>query len=127
MDQFGEETQAAADSGDTGTVYKIMKTLTGSFGSKPTIVKDKEGKTLTMEEDQLQRQAEHFQEILNRDDPEEEIDIDMEGPHQEIEMKKGRITGAEIVTAIKQTKGNRASGEDKITADMLKADPTFSA
>ena len=55
MDHMGEEAQAAAESGDTGTVYKIMKTLTGSFGSKPTIVKDKEGKTLTMEEDQLQR------------------------------------------------------------------------
>ena len=55
MDHLGEEAQAAAESGDTGTVYKIMKTLTGSFGSKPTIVKDKEGKTLTMEEDQLQR------------------------------------------------------------------------
>ena len=84
IDQFGEETQAAADSGDTGTVYKIMKTLTGSFGSNSTVVKDKVGKALAMEEDQLKRWAEHFQEILNRDDPEEEIDIDMEGPHQEI-------------------------------------------
>ena len=107
MDQFGEETQAAADSGDTGTVYKIMKTLTGSFGSNSTVVKDKVGKALAMEEDQLKRWAEHFQEILNRDDPEEEIDIDMEGPHQEIEMKKGRIAEAEIARAINQTKGNR--------------------
>ena len=51
----------------------------------------------------------------------------MEGPHQEIEMKKGRITEAEIATAIKQTKGNRGPPEDKITADMLNAHPTLSA
>ena len=82
MDHLGEETQAAADSGDTRTVYKITKTLTGSFGNKSTVVKDKEGKTLNKEEDLLKRWAEHFQEILNRDDPEEETDIATEGPHQ---------------------------------------------
>ena len=51
----------------------------------------------------------------------------MEGPHQEIQMKKGRTIEAEIATAIKQTKRNWDPGQDQITADMLKADPTLSA
>ena len=42
-------------------------------------------------------------------------------------MKKGKITVEEIASAIKQTKGNRAPGEDRVTADMLKADPHLSA
>ena len=42
-------------------------------------------------------------------------------------MKRGRITQQEIREAIRQTKGNRAPGEDRITADMLKADPAVSA
>ena len=42
-------------------------------------------------------------------------------------MRRGKITLEEVTDAIKQTKGNRAPGEDRITADMLKADPHLSA
>ena len=47
---MGKEAQTAADSGGTGTVYKIMETLKGSFGSKSTVDKDQEGNTLTKED-----------------------------------------------------------------------------
>ena len=42
-------------------------------------------------------------------------------------MIKGPITCQEIEKAIRETKGNRAPGEDRITSDMLKADPSTSA
>merc|ERR1712002_1108115 len=71
-------------------------------------------------EDQLRRWAEHFKETLNRPDPEEEAII--EDTEFQVEMKRGPITQEEIKGAIRQTKGNRAPGEDRITADMLKAD-----
>ena len=45
----------------------------------------------------------------------------------QIEMTRGNITQQEIERAIRQTKGNRSPGEDRVTADMLKADPTTSA
>ena len=124
-DSLAREAQSAAERGDTRTVYKITKTLTGGFTSKSTVVKDKEGKVLMKEDDQLNRWAEHFKETLNRPDPEEEETIEDTGFH--IEMKRGRITRQEITEAIRQTKGNRAPGEDRITADMLKADPATSA
>lgn len=38
-------------------------------------------------------------------------------------MKRGFITEEEIKEAIRQTKGNRVPGEDKLTTSMLKADP----
>ncbi|KAM9354321.1 uncharacterized protein KZ484_012474 isoform 1-T2 [Pholidichthys leucotaenia] len=124
-DSLAQEAQSAAERGDTRTVYKITKTLTGGFTSKSTVVNDKNGKVLMKEEDQLSRWAEHFRETLNRPDPKEEAVIEDTGFH--IEMKQGRITQQEIEEAIKQTKGNRAPGEDRITADMLKADPKASA
>ena len=42
-------------------------------------------------------------------------------------MKKGPITCAEIEKAIQETKSNSAPREDRITSDMLKAEPATSA
>ena len=42
-------------------------------------------------------------------------------------MKKGPICCKEVEDAIMETKGNRAPREDRITPDMLKADPGMSA
>ena len=119
------EAQSAAERGDTRTVYKITKTLTGGFTSKTTVVKDKDRKVLTKEQDQLDRWAEHFRETLNRPDPDVEAAIEDMG--FQIEMTRGNITQQELERAIRQTKGNRAPGEDRVTADMLKAYPTTSA
>ena len=127
VDDLGNEAQDAADWRDTRTVYKIAKVLTGSFTNRSSVVKDEQGNVLAKEEEQMTRWAEHFQEVLNRDEPAETLDFDNAEPQQSIEMKKGKITVEEIASAIKQTKGNRAPGEDRVTADMLKADPHLSA
>ncbi|GFR71463.1 endonuclease-reverse transcriptase [Elysia marginata] len=44
-----------------------------------------------------------------------------------MEMKKGPFTCSEIEKTIAKSKSNRAPGEDRITADMLKADTSMSA
>ena len=59
---------------------------------------------------------------LNRPDPEIESDITDMGFQIE-----GPILEHEIAEAIKQTKGNKAPGEDRVTADMLKSNPALSA
>ena len=125
IDNMALEAQVAADKGDNQTVYKIIKSLTGGLRSKSTTVKDKNGNNLTTEKDQLQRWAEHFEDILNRPDPETEAVITDTG--FEIEVSKGPIMEQEIIEAIKQTKGNKAPGEDRVTADMLKSSPTLCA
>ena len=88
-------------------------------------VKDKDGKVLTKEQDQPDRWAEHFRETLNRPDPDVEAAIEDMG--FQIELTRRNITQQEIERDNRQTKGNRAPGEDRVTADMLKADPTTSA
>ena len=127
IDDLGKEAQDAADRNDTRTVYKITKVLTGTFTNDSCVVKDKQGNVLVKEEDQRARWAEHFKEILNRDEPEETFDFTNDQHQQHIGMRRGKITIEEVTDAIKQTKGNRAPGEDRITADMLKADPHLSA
>ena len=125
IENMALEAQVAADKGDSQTVYRVIKSLTGGLRSKSTTVKDKNGNNLSTEKDQLQRWAEHFEDILNRPDPEIEADITNMG--FQIEMAKGPILEQEIAEAIKRTKGNKAPGEDRVTADMLKADPAVSA
>ena len=119
------EAQGAAAVGDSRTLYKITRELTGSWKTQNTVVRDKEGKIISKEEDQRARWAEHFQSVLNR--PEPEVPAVIQGGAREFEMKKGPITCLEIEKAIRETKGNRAPGEDRITSDMLKADATTSA
>ena len=67
-DKVTEAEQAAAV-GDSRTLYKITRQLTGSWTTQPPVVRDKEGKVITKEEDQRTRWAEHFQEVLNRPNP----------------------------------------------------------
>ena len=95
--------------------------MTGTWKTQNTVVNDKEGKVIAKEEDQLARWAEHFHGVLNRPDPMTPAVI--QGSVREFEMKRGPILCHEIQTAIQETKGNRAPGEDRITSDMLKADP----
>ena len=99
---LAREAQTAAEKGDTRTVYKITKRLTGGLINKTTTVKDKNGNVLMKEENQLERWAEHIKEILNR--PEPEVDAEIEDMGFSIEMNRGRITQGEIEKAIRQTR-----------------------
>ena len=76
-------------------------------------MRDKEGKVITKEEEQLSRWVEHFKSVLNRPYPETPAVV--QGGAIELEMKKGPITCSEIEKAIRETKGNIAPGEDRIT------------
>ncbi|GFS22324.1 alginate biosynthesis protein AlgK [Elysia marginata] len=51
---------------ETQTLHKITRELTNPGFGKTSVVKDKNGKVITREEDQRTRWAEHFKEILNR-------------------------------------------------------------
>ena len=96
IDDLGKEAQDAADTRDTRTVYKITKVLTGSFTNSTSVVKDKDGNVLAKQEEQLARWAEHFKEVLNREEPAETLDFDAEDQQQTIEMKRNKITVEEI-------------------------------
>ena len=125
LEDKASDAENAAANGDSRTLYKITRELTGSVSAQPTVVQDVNGKLLTKEDEQRERWAEHFCTVLNRPDPETPAVV--EDSNTTIEMKKGPITCKEIEEAIMETKGNRAPGDDRITSDMLKADPEMSA
>ena len=83
--------------------------------------KNKQGKTLTSEDEQKQRWVEHFDETLNQPEP---VSLFPETAFQEkmveIDANMGVISFGEVEEAIKTLKANKASGEDGIQAELLK-------
>jgi len=89
------------------------------------IVNDKNGKKLCATTDRKHRWVEHFQELLNRDTPNNPINKDesIEIPHIDINIDEPK--GDEIKLAIKNLKNCKAPGIDGIVAEYLKTDLDF--
>jgi hypothetical protein len=66
---LSEEAETAAGQQNTKRLYEITRTLSGKTSNPTRQVKDKNGKTITKEEDQRARWAEHFKETLNNPPP----------------------------------------------------------
>jgi len=82
-------------------------------------VKDKNGENLQGQEAQLNRWAEHFQE-LNRPAPSHPPDIPQ--AERDLEINYDPPTEKEIAEAIKKQKSVKAAGPDYIPPETLKAD-----
>lgn len=115
-----EEAEEAAKRGEQGTVYKITKQICGKNRKTQSVIRDKDGNALTNENKIRSRWHEHFSEVLNRDPPKEEAEIEPGEENSRIET--GPVDTHEIKNAIKKLKNNKAPGIDNITSELLKAD-----
>ncbi|XP_076105824.1 uncharacterized protein LOC143074160 [Mytilus galloprovincialis] len=121
IDKIAEEAENASKVGDMRKLYNITKQLSGRVNTNSTNIKDKDGQTICKFEKQLKRWKEHFEEVLNRPEPEISVDRTEEAPPP-IEIEMGPITDDEIKAAIKKLKNNKAPGVDGIPAEVLKSD-----
>ena len=119
IDNMAKEAEEAARKNNMRDLYGITRKLSqGSYRiNKP--IKNKDGKVLTTEEDQMKRWVEYFSEILNRPAPEEEIDIPSAEEILDIDITAPSRT--EIEQAISKLKKNKAPGPDGITAEEILA------
>ena len=118
LDELAASAEEAASYGDSQTLYSTLRKLAGNFGKPEVPVKDKEGNSIPGEIKQMDRWAEHFEELLNRPPPadppviepaDEDLEIDCEAPDM-----------GEILLAIKQQKSGKAAGPDGIPPEALK-------
>ena len=84
------------------------------------MVKDREGKLLSKEDEVRKRRQEHFMEVLNRPDSETVAEVVDDSDINE-EIEEGPITKLEIKNAIKDMKNDKAAGIDNITVETMKA------
>ena len=86
-------------------------------------VKDANGQMLNSEEEVRQRWSEYFEELLNVEDESEAVIscLGRGGVRGERALEQDEISVGEVEKAIKELKCGKSSGEDGITAEMLKA------
>ena len=105
-------------------LYDTTSKLAARYNQTEKPIKDKQGKTLTTTEEQLERWGERFNELLNRPAPEDLPDIPP--PAAVLPTKSGKPPRLEIKEAIfiKTLKNGMASGLDGVPAKALKVDIT---
>ena len=122
MDNMTREAEEASAKNNLRELYNITKKLShrnaNGMVNKP--IKSKEGKLLTGEEEQLNRWAEHFKEILNRPRPESMLDIPV--AEETLDINTEPPSRVEIQQAISEIKKYKAPGPDGITAEEILAD-----
>ena len=117
---LAEGAEEAASHVDSLTLFATIKTLSGNFGKPEIPVKDKNGNALVGEDKQLERWVQHVWVLLNRDPPEDSLDI--EEATEDLTINWDPPTKVELVRAIKQQKSGKANGPDEILVEALKAD-----
>ena len=120
IDRLAEEAEQAAGSGNLKQLYDTTRKLSGKYSKSERPVKDKEGKTIMAEEEQLNRWAEHFEELLNRPSPLNPPDI--QPAIADLPISGDRPNREEIRKAIQKLKSGKAAGPDNIPAEALQAD-----
>ena len=121
-DELAKEAEKAAQTGNMKCVYDVTKKLCKYQSKNLGVVKSKDGTILSKESDIRERWKEHFNELLNRPEPEHPADgLDDNNDVLDIETDPPSIKD-EIRNAIRDMKSGKAPGVDNITAELLKAD-----
>ncbi|XP_058456943.1 uncharacterized protein LOC131434297 [Malaya genurostris] len=126
-DSLADEGEKAAATGNIRLLYDISRRLSGAKMNATMPVKDAIGQLLIDPTDQLKRWFEHFEQLFQvparppspRHDPSRVrriIRVNTEAPSLLV-----------LQTAVQSMKSNKAPGVDRISAEMLKADPMMSA
>jgi len=119
VDALASEAEVAAGKGNLKELYDNTRKLSGKFRKSDRPIKDSHGKTLTTIEDQLNRWANHFKELLNRPSP---VNPPTIPPREQLPINIDVPSKEEIRQAIKLVKNGKAAGKDNIPGEALKAD-----
>lgn len=121
-EDLAKEAENAASNQRMGQVYQVVKQLCNKKTNKSMPIKDKQNNTLSSEKEQKERWKEHFQEVLNRKEPENTVSIDITETPLELDIDLYAPTKLEIQRALKSLRNRKAPGIDQLNAELFKAD-----
>jgi hypothetical protein len=128
VDSRANKAQTAANQANINRLFNSIRRLTNNIRQTAVPIRDKEGKTITSIEGQIQRWNEYLEEILNTSASliGEEETASPSSP-TELPISIRPPSKREIVDAIKTMKNGKVAGSDNIPAEVLKADPYTTA
>ena len=113
-----ERAEEAGKRGDARTLYEITRKLSGRFQNTCKPVRNEAGVLLRTAEEEMHRWREHFQTVLNHEEPLNPPEVE---PNDELNIRTGHVTRIEIKNAIKKLKNGKAAGCDNIPPEAIKA------
>ena len=120
VEGIAQEAEKAAASRNMKQLYDTTRKLAGKFKKSERPIRDKKGIVLMGADKQLNRWAEHFEELLNRPVPQNQPDI--QPAETDLPIDCNKPTREEIKKAIAHMKNGKVAGPDGIPAEALKAD-----
>ncbi|GFS24597.1 hypothetical protein ElyMa_007007200 [Elysia marginata] len=118
LEAKAKEAEEAARNQRSKTLYSIVKTLTNERPRQSAAIKGKENNIITNSEGSRKRWKEHFNEILNRNEPVNPV-IEEEAPVEEIDsISTDSPTLEEISKALKSLKYGKAARVDSIQTEL---------
>ena len=119
LENLAKEAESAATIGDSKTLYRIVKDLSGADRKSGCPIKDDNGTTLSTHEEQLKQWRHHFEAVLNCPEPAVLHDFAAETVPQ-LDICLEEFSAAEVQSAIRKLKNNKSAGMDNILAEYLK-------
>lgn len=108
--------------GNQKLFYKVLKNLRKGKQSRSKYIKAKDGRILCGDDEILSRWKEHFENILNKNQPQHGVDLQEreEGVENSGESGDREITVEEVMEAMRRLKRGKTAGHDGITTEMVK-------
>ncbi|XP_060080646.1 uncharacterized protein LOC132560005 [Ylistrum balloti] len=127
IDNIASDSEEAERSPHMETLYSLTKTLCNERPRSSTALLDKNGNLISSKAEVLSRWTEHFQEILNREEPQDPItendEVELDDIYEEISVDMPSTE--EVQRAIKKLRNGKSPGIDSITAELIKANTNF--
>ncbi|KAI8515766.1 hypothetical protein Bbelb_065790 [Branchiostoma belcheri] len=130
LDNLATTAETAARTGNQGTLYKTLRTLSGKVTPPTACVKALDGSDLDTPEQQLDRWREHFCNLLNRPPPPPSPQLEslVAEASEDDSISADPPTQEEVLEAIGKLKPGRAAGVDGIPPELLlKGGPAVAA
>src|SRR6218665_815937 len=116
-----KEAEEAAVSGDSKTLFHIVKELAGKTKMETLPIKKSSGQITKTHDEQVQRWREHFEGVLNCPEPTVQFEAsDMLHESEVLDIGTDAITEDEVRKAMQSLKNGKAAGNDGIKAEMIK-------
>ena len=95
--------------------FQGIREVRNGYQPRNNVIKSKEGRLMTSDEEIKERWSQYFQELLNRPEP-----IDPIEDSEAVEIAVEELSDEEIRRAVVGLKNNKAGGVDGIVAELLK-------